>query len=235
MGAPDEFHPDAHPDAREITGDRQYGEWGQCIATAKSAGRRCKGYAQGSHGKCNTHGAAGGAPEGNTNAEGNDGGASEGNQHATTHGAYAEHSDLYQEVFTEAQQTLADAIYDDYRERYTSAHGDIPAGHDLRLFKIAVNAVTELRVDNWVSQKPDTLDSGTVMIDRETRKKTHQHGTVTERRYKTSPALAAKKTLSNENRKWLKDLGLLDDPQSQTADAVDGVISVLSQEANGER
>jgi hypothetical protein len=92
MGAPDEFHPDAHLDAREITGEWKYGEWGQCIATAKSAGRRCRGYAQGPHGKCSTHGGSddSGAPEGNTNAEGNDGGAPEENTNAADHGGYSD-------------------------------------------------------------------------------------------------------------------------------------------------
>ena len=92
MGAPDEFHPDAHSDAREITGERRYGEWGQCIATATSAGRRCRGYAQGPHGKCSSHGGSdrSGAPEGNTNAKGNDGGAPEENTNAADHGAYSD-------------------------------------------------------------------------------------------------------------------------------------------------
>jgi len=92
MGAPDEFHPDAHPKAKEITGDRKYGEWGQCIADAKSHPGRCGGYAQGPHGKCTTHGGSddSGAPEGNTNAEGNSGGAPEENTNAADHGAYSE-------------------------------------------------------------------------------------------------------------------------------------------------
>lgn len=90
MGAPDEFHPDAHPEAREITGDRKYGEWGQCVAKAKSTGERCRGYAQGAHGKCRTHGGA------------EDSGAPEGNQNASTHGAYSE--SFVEDFLTEEEQ-----------------------------------------------------------------------------------------------------------------------------------
>lgn len=85
MGAPDEFHPEAHEQAREITGERQYGEWGQCIATASSTGDRCRGYAKGPHGKCGHHG--GSTP---TKDENPAVGAPEKNTNAATHGAYAE-------------------------------------------------------------------------------------------------------------------------------------------------
>ncbi|MFC6825686.1 hypothetical protein [Halopelagius fulvigenes] len=180
-------------------------------------------------GYCKYHGGAapGGAREG--------AGAPEENTNSVSHGAYADQSNLYSEKFTDPQRQIADDIYEDYRERYLETHGDIPTGHDLRLFKLSVNAVTELRVENWSTQKPDDLDSGTVMIDRETRIKTHEHGTVKEIRYKKAPALAAKKTLSNENRKWLKDLGLLDSPEDRQADALEaGLDLTLSTEEKDE-
>ena len=86
MGAPDEFHTKAHEKAREITGDRQYGEWGQCIVDpASSTGERCRGYAKGPHGKCHNHGGSTTSKDENP-----DQGAPEGNTNAATHGAYAE-------------------------------------------------------------------------------------------------------------------------------------------------
>ena len=212
MAHNDEFHPDAHPEATEITGTRTYGEWGQCIVEASSTGDRCTQPAKGSHGKCRYHGGAeeSGAPEGNSNAEGNAGGdgAEEGNTRAVTHGAYADQSNLYSDVFNDAERELADEIFADYRDRYEAIHGDLPAGHRLRLFKIAVNAVAEIRVENWVTQKPEDLESGPTWIDKETKLKTTQERAYEEIRYKKSPALAAKKTLSNDNRQWLKDLDL---------------------------
>ncbi|WP_395166343.1 hypothetical protein [Natrinema pallidum] len=112
MGAPDEFHPDAHPKAREITGDRQYGEWGQCIVDpASSTGERCRGYAKGPHGKCHNHG--GSTPSGDENPK-QGRGDQEGNDNAVTHGAFQEHftsnlTEGEQAAFTDAYNQLEDA------------------------------------------------------------------------------------------------------------------------------
>jgi len=217
MGAPDEFHSDAHPEATEITGDRRYGEWGQCIGTAKSAGRRCKGYAQGPHGKCNTHGAEGGAPEGNDNAEGNDGGASEGNQNATTHGLYAETNAFYQQVLGDDLRALVDDIFADYLDRYRELHGEPTTGDEAELFRIAVSYGKHVHADNWALDKPDSLDSGHAMVDQET--KVSESGREYHT-YKEHVVAKGQARLSRDRRAWLKDLGLLDDPQSQTADAI---------------
>lgn len=159
-------------------------------------------------GRCKHHG-------GNNSGENGQGGAREGagaeedNTNGVTHGAYADQSNLYSQEFSDDERALADRIFDDYRERYEAIHDDLPHGHRLRLFKIAVNAVTEIRVENWVNQKPADLESGTTYIDKETKLKTTQEQVYEEIRYKKSPALAAKKTLSNDNRQWLKDLDLL--------------------------
>jgi len=174
-------------------------------------------------GRCSRHGGE--------NSGENGQGAKEGNTNRVSHGAYADQSNLYSDVFTEAQREIADDIYQDYRDRYLETHGDIPTGHDIRLFKLSVNAVTEIRVENWETQKPEDLDSGTVLIDREEHIKISEGGPIREIRYKKTPALAAKKTLSNENRKWLKDLGLLDSPEDQQADAVESLAKALSDES----
>lgn len=104
MGAPEEFHPNAHPKAREITGNRQYGEWGQCIVDpASSTGERCRGYAKGPHGKCHSHG--GSTP---TKDENSDQGAPDGNDNAVTHGAFSEH---FTSHLTEGEQAaFEDAV-----------------------------------------------------------------------------------------------------------------------------
>lgn len=63
-----EFHPEAHDEATTITGSRSYGKWGQCIAPARSADRRCRQPAKGPHGKCRNHGGnSPGAPIGEAN------------------------------------------------------------------------------------------------------------------------------------------------------------------------
>lgn len=110
MGDPDEFHDDAHPEAREITGDRDYGEWGQCIATASSTDERCRGYAKGPHGKCYNHGGSTPTKEENPDVGNGD---QEGNDNAVTHGAFREHftsmlNDGEQRAFQDAYEQLGD-------------------------------------------------------------------------------------------------------------------------------
>ncbi|MFB9324254.1 hypothetical protein, partial [Cryptosporangium minutisporangium] len=188
-----------------------------CGATAKSTGEPCKRPAgwgtPNNSGRCKFHG--GSTPSKDENP---DVGPPEGARNGLTHGAYADKSHLYSQVFTDLEREIADDIFTDYVTRYKELHGDIPKGHELRLFKLSVNAVTEIRVENWATDRPETLNTGTPYVDEETHKKTAQMPdgstrVIEEKRYKKSPALAAKKTLSNENRQWLKDLGLLDDPE----------------------
>lgn len=180
-------------------------------------------------GRCTDH-PSGGAPEGNDNAEGNSGGAApEGNTNAVTHGAYADQSSLYTDVFSDAEREIADGIFADYRDRYKREHARLPKGDRIRIFKIAVNAVSEFRVEAWNETRPDKQESGTIFIDREETKKVAEHGgTITQIKYRKSPALAAKKALSNENRRWLKDLGLLDDPQSKQAEQTGSLADAIS-------
>lgn len=113
MGAPDDFHDDVHPEAREITGERSYGEWGQCITEASSTGERCRGYAQGSHGKCRNHGGATPTAEEN---ERQGRGDQEGNRNAVTHGAFAKH-------FTSHLTAGEQAAFDDAVEALDSPGG----------------------------------------------------------------------------------------------------------------
>ena len=106
--ARDEFHPDADPEATDTTGDRDYGEWGQCVATAKSTGERCGQPAKGPHGKCRNHGGDTPTKEENPNQ-----GAPEGNDNAVKHGAFREHftsmlNEGEQQAFQDAYQQLGD-------------------------------------------------------------------------------------------------------------------------------
>ena len=211
MAAPDEFHREAHPKAKEITGDRRYGEWGQCIATAKSAGRRCRGYAQGPHGKCNSHGGAdgSGAPEGNNNAEGNDGGASADNTNAATHALYVEHNKFYQEIIGDGLRELCDDIFEGYVKKFREVNGEPIAGEKARLSEIAVNQIKIIHSDNWAVDKPNDLESGNAFVDKETRIKTTEHDAREEERYSESVVVKTQQRLRKEDRQWLKDMGLL--------------------------
>lgn len=214
MAAPDEFHDEAHPEAREITGDRRYGEWGQCIATAKTTGERCRGYAQGPHGVCGSHGADGADAGGDV---GDPGGAPEGNTNGVTHGAYADENAYYQHELDDSGRELVDSIFQDYVEQYRELHGEPPLGHETELFRISVSHVKDIELDRWASQRPDDLDPGNGLVARET----HYTDDGTEyHQYSESVVLSAQKKLSSDRRMWLKDLGLLEDPESQKADAI---------------
>ncbi|WP_323190467.1 hypothetical protein [Halostella sp. PRR32] len=237
MGAPDEFHDEAHEKAREITGERRYGEWGQCIATAKSHGGRCGGYAQGPHGKCNTHGGDedSGAPEGNSNAEGNaGGGAPEDNTNAVTHGAYADHNSYYQDVLDDPLRVFVDDVFEDYLEQYCDLHGEPPLGIESELFRISVTHAKDIGLDRWADEKPEELESGHPLVDKETRQKSVGDEIVEERKYRESVVTQAQKKLSTDRRQWLKDLGLLEDPESQKADALGSLKDAWKTSAQGD-
>lgn len=174
-------------------------------------------------GRCSNHGGAGegaGAPEGNANG--------------VSHGAYTDKSKLYESEFSERERDLADRVTEDYVERYEDVHGTAPpAGFRKRLFHIGVNSVAELRVENWYTDKPEELDTGSEAphIDRETR--ISEDG-MRYYRYKKSPAVAAQKHLSRYNHKWLKALGLLPDADQQQADALEGLQDAWKERAGSE-
>lgn len=149
-------------------------------------------------GKCKHH--RGTSPDGSSHEE---------NANAVTHGAYADENTLYDEVFSDREVDLVDWIFEDYYELYQHKHGVEPvAGHKLRLFKIAVNSVTEMRVGNWYSDKPDDLETGVPYINRETHISESGQRYY---RYKKAPSIAAIKHLEGYNRKWLEKLDLLPD------------------------
>jgi len=213
--APDDFHPDAHPEATEITGDRDYGQWGQCtFDEARSTGERCTQPAKGSHGKCRFHGGAdgSGAPKGNDNAEGNDGGAPEDNTNAVTHGAYADHNSYYQNVLDDAMREFVDGVFEDYINEYRDLHGEPALGIKAELFRISVTHAKDIGLDRWANEKPEGLESGHPLVDEETEIVPIGDGaTETQRSYRESVVLAAQKRLSTDRRQWLKDLDLLSD------------------------
>jgi hypothetical protein len=167
-------------------------------------------------GRCSNHGGdSSGAPEGNDNAVGNDGGAApEGNDNAARHEMYAERNAYYQRC-DEREQALIDAIYADYREEYERRHGREPlTGDDLKLFGIAIGLhKTELRADDWPEDRPSSLDSGHELVDR-SEKKSPQGETYYE--YTPAAVLRGEKTVSQDVRMWLKDLGLLEPPDDDT-------------------
>jgi hypothetical protein len=101
------------PNAGKRSLGLQYGEHGQCTATAKSAGRRCQRPATGAHRKCRFHGGASTGPtdssalEGNDHAAGNSGGgAPPGNTNAEKSGAWSDWEKVYDRAEGEAREYI---------------------------------------------------------------------------------------------------------------------------------
>ncbi|RDZ53132.1 hypothetical protein C5C07_15465 [Haloferax sp. Atlit-4N] len=174
-------------------------------------------------GHCKYHGGAapGGAREGS--------GAPDDNTNAVTHGAYADHNRFYQKVLDDSLRDLVDDIFDDYLSDYEDRHGEPPLGHEMELFRISVAHVKDVVLDNWAETRPDDLDSGHPLVDKETQIKTTQDGrALKQQRYRESVVLAAQGKLSRDRRQWLKDLGLLEDPDSQQAQAMGTLVTALT-------
>lgn len=112
-------------------------------------------------------------------------------------------------------------------------------GIEAKLFRISVTHAKDIGLDRWADEKPDEQDSGHSLVDKETTKKsvTNEYGESTiieQRRYRESVVTKAQKKLLTDRRQWLKDLGLLEDPQSQTADAISELKDAWKASVEGE-
>jgi hypothetical protein len=179
------------------------------------------GVEEASEGACDHHGGGGdnesaakaGAKEGG--AVGDSGGAPEDNTNAVTHALFVENNRFYQEVIGDNLRELCDDIYEGYVKKFQEVNNEPIAGEKARLSEIAVNQIKIIHSDNWAVDKPDDLHSGSAFVDKETRIKTTEHETREEHRYTESVVVKTQQRLRKEDRKWLKDMGLLG------ADAVD--------------
>lgn len=212
MGAPEDFHPDAHPKAREITGNRQYGEWGQCIVDpASSTGERCRGYAKGPHGKCHSHG--GSTP---TKDENPDQGASENNGNAETHGLTSDGETWFERHRDEAEDDVRLMVAGWMKEAPFSYenHGNVQL-----LVDAAINECQIRRGDRYIREEGMVLES----FDRIAK----DGSRVVEK--KENPAFKSKSRLQRDTVRILEKLGILDDPESQNADSRHDVADALRE------
>ena len=176
-------------------------------------------------GHCKFHGgcAPGGAREG--------AGAPEGNVNRVSHGLYAETNQFYQQVMNDTHRQLCDDIFSDYLEDYKDKLGDPPLGHESRLFEIAVNHIKIIYSDNWAVDKPRELESGNPMVDKESEEKFVEGvGPVTEYTYSETVVVGTQQKLRREDRAWLREFGLLDDPESQKADGIQNIADAWQSE-----
>lgn len=180
-----------------------------------------------SDGKCRE--CRGTKPDGST-GEGHGQGDQEGNTNSVSHGVYADENNFYNKVISQELRALCDEIFQDYCTKYRELYGDVSTGHQARLFEIAVNQIKTIRADNWLTEKPESLDSGHELVDKET-KYTSEGNRYHE--YSESVLINTQQKLRREDRAWLKDMGLLEDPDSQKAGAIGDLAGViLENESN---
>jgi len=182
-------------------------------------------------GRCSKHGGAGGSGGERENA-----GAPEDNTNAVTHGAYADANSYYQDVLDDDLRQFVDDVFADYIEEYRERHGEPPLGIESELFRVAVTHAKDIGLDRWANEKPEELKSGHPLVDKETTKKsvTDRDGLprlIDQHKYRESVVASAQKRLSTDRRQWLKDLGLLEDPESQKADAFGDLASIIEDES----
>jgi len=161
-----------------------------------------------------------------------DGSSHEQNQNATTHSLHARKVNaVYQQVFSSEIQALVDSIYEDYLEDYRERHGEPRTGDKAELFRIASYG-KHVHSEEWAISKPSEAKSGNAMVDEEHETKfVEGAGIVNETSYKQTVVQKGQQSLSQDRRMWLKDLGLLENnPDSQKADAVGDLATILSQE-----
>lgn len=195
----------------------------RCPATNRD-GERC-GHPEGwgtdsKSGPCKFHGGAAknqGAPEGNTNA--------------VKHGMHTDEHGWYDDVATDGEREIVDNVHRSYLERYRDRHGEPDYADRMELFLCAVTIGQEIHGQKWARDKADELDSGNALVDKETK---YTEDGKPYHKYKQTVILKATTALSNRRRQWLKDKGLLDDPESQKATALSSMKDAWKERAQSE-
>lgn len=196
---------------------------GRCNAQAN--GGYCENHPM-DNGRCRHHG--GKTPTKDENPDVGQGEQS-GNQNAVSHGLYAETNNFYQEVMSDKQRRLCDEIFQDYCTQFRDRNGEPHQGELSRLFEIAVNHIKIIHSDNWAVDKPEDLDSGNPMVDKGERFNTEG---VPYQEYTETVVLKGQQRLRNSDRQWLKDYGLLNDPETQKAEAAERTINAILSESD---
>lgn len=186
-------------------------KYGRCQATASSTGDQCGRAAVGEHGKCDFHGGKSSGPK-------TDGGKETSSKNAITHGAQADPHGLKDHLDDEDEAWI-DSLTEAYLSE-SSYSADDPQAERIEMTVVMAwqerSGRAELIKEGLEREKVvGVSDSGAPISDL-----TGHH---------LNDVVAS---LNSDIRMNLKDLGFLNDPQSQTADAI-GAISILSEEHNG--
>jgi len=146
----------------------------------------------------------------------------EGNQRATTHGLYALPENL-KAHFTETQQDRYTAYFEALCTRYEHRLGKEPdAFAKDRLSRVAIECVKERIADDYLAQEAD----GSLLVESE--QVATDAGVV--QIQQSNKLLQELTALKRETRLTLKDMGLLERPEKQQADAEKTLAAVLSEQ-----
>jgi len=173
-------------------------------------GTECQNYPVEGSDRCRMHGGTSGAPEDNQNAR--------------KHGMFSDRDKLYMSLDEEDKSHVED-IAQSLSTRYEHIHGrkpDYAARENIKHIAIDVFKVT--LAHDYMSEKGE--ESGNVLIEQDYVEAGDEVREIT-RPNKLNRVLS---DLKNETRQWLKDMGLLHDPESEKAEAANSLVQMLSSE-----
>ena len=191
----------------------------------------------GDHGGTNRHDEPCGKPEGwgtefdsgkcrHHRGTSPDGSSHEGNQNARQHGIHATPEYLLEDL-SERHLDTYHATFEALCTRYADIHGyDPDFAAKKRLSRVAVEIVKEDLVDEYLRNQAD--DPEEVLVETQIIGQDPETGRPIE--VETPNKLLPQLTqLKRETRLTLKDMGLLEDPDSKQAEATQGIISMLAE------
>lgn len=159
-------------------------------------------------GPCKFHGGAGGDV-------GDPGGsATEGNQRAQKHGLHSQPEYLEAHLSGSEEEDL-DAIHDSLCGRYERIHGREPDyAATRRLRRISIEILKQDLADEWLASQAQ--ESGHLLMERRETPEGREF-------HVPNSVLEPLTALKRETRLALKDMGLLEDPDSKQADALESL------------
>ena len=196
-------------DGDDDEGGLSYGPNGRCSATSKRSGRRCKNRAM-PNGTCKFHG-------GKSNGDG----GPHGNAKALKHGAYSKPGNLLNHLDADAEAWVF-SLYDSYLEAAPFDASDEGKAERLLMTSVKVYqewSAEEVLLREGQSESVEVAVSGGEVIVRD--EEHHLRKTAN--------------SLNDKVRHTLKDLGVLDDPDSKQADATRSLAEVLGEAAEEAR
>jgi len=155
-----------------------------------------------------------------------DGQAEEGNQRATKHGLYAV-PEYLKAHFTESQEDRYVAYFEALCTRYEHRLGNEPdAFAKDRLSRVAIECVKERIADEWLAEQGEA--TGNLLIEQAIIGQDEEGRPISVEQ--SNGILKELTALKRETRLTLKDMGLLNDPDTKKAEATEAALAEILSE-----